>query len=88
METITKNDLAKKLAHKHGISKTLAYKIVGDLFELLVKFVKDNCRIGIRNFGVFKPKHTRAREGRNPQDGTPITIQAKSTIKFKPSKTL
>ena len=36
----------------------------------------------------YTKKDMKEREGRNPQNGQPITIKAKSVIKFKPSKTI
>ena len=88
MSTVTKNDLAKEISEKNNISKTLGYNIVCDLFKSIVDHVLDGKRIEIRNFGIFLPKNMKEREGRNPQNGEPIVIKAKSTIKFKPSKTI
>jgi len=86
--TITKNNLSDTLSTKHKISKTLAYSIVCDLFDTMKNKVLNDYRIEVRNFGVFTKKITEAREGRNPQNGEPIKISAKTTIKFKPSKVI
>lgn len=88
LETITKNDIAKEIANKNGISKTLSYRIICDMFNLILDKIVSGKRIEIRNFGIFTKKDMKEREGRNPQNGRPILIKAKSTIKFKPSKTI
>jgi len=44
--------------------------------------------IKISSFGVFEPKQKNARQGRNPQTGEAITIEARKVVTFKPSTVL
>jgi len=55
------------------------------LKEIRQKVLEDG-RYSIRNFGIFKLVHRKARVGRNPQNGEPIQIPEKDVVKFVPSK--
>ena len=86
--TITKDSLSKKLSQILELPPQIAYQAVDSIFLLIKETVMSGNRIEIRGFGVFSKKEVKQREGRNPQNGNPIIIKAKSTIKFKPSKKL
>ena len=44
--------------------------------------------VKLSGFGIFEKKARKERRGTNPSDGSIIIIPAKSTITFRPSKTL
>ena len=45
-------------------------------------------RIEIRGFGSFSVRFRRARVGRNPRTGTPVSLPARYAPNFKPGKRL
>ncbi|MDE0101582.1 MAG: integration host factor subunit beta [Bryobacterales bacterium] len=45
-------------------------------------------RIDIRGFGSFSVRFRRARVGRNPRTGTPVSLGARYASSFKPGKRL
>ena len=60
--------------------------------EELLNLIKDTLETGetikISGFGLFEPKQTNARRGRNPQTGEAISIEARKVLTFKPSSVL
>jgi DNA-binding protein HU-beta len=50
--------------------------------------LKKGEKIQLVGFGSFQVRAKRARKGRNPQTGDPITIAARKVLKFKPGKAL
>ncbi|MCJ2074127.1 integration host factor subunit beta [Methylobacterium sp. E-016] len=43
-------------------------------------------RVELRGFGSFTIVETRARMGRNPRSGAPVSVEAKSKLVFKAGK--
>ncbi|TXM64006.1 integration host factor subunit beta [Methylobacterium sp. WL12] len=43
-------------------------------------------RVELRGFGSFTIVESRARMGRNPRNGAPVSVEAKSKLHFKPGK--
>ena len=83
---MNKTDVISKVAESTGISKKDTEAIVNEVFQTIIDSVVSGEKVQIAGFGIFE-KHSRAeRQGRNPKDGTPITIPAKDVPKFKPSK--
>ena len=70
----------------------LIKKQASDFFEMVFDLVKDELAVGknvkLSGFGSFIVRHKRARMGRNPQTGDPMTITARSVVTFKPSQLL
>jgi len=50
--------------------------------------LKNNDTVTLVGFGTFKVDHRKARQGRNPQTGEVIQIEAKNLPKFVPGKAL
>jgi nucleoid DNA-binding protein len=62
--------------------------LIDIIFEKVAFAIEDEQRFSYPNFGTFKVKHRKEREGRNPRTGEPITIPASNTVRFKPSPAL
>mgnify|MGYP002761137244 CR=1 FL=1 len=58
------------------------------LFDTVGYTVEDEHRFRFPDFGTFKVKYRKAREGRNPQTGEPIDIPASNTVRFKPAPSM
>ena len=56
--------------------------ILGRITDALV----DGDRVEIRGFGAFTIVERKARMGRNPRSGAPVSVEAKRRLHFKPGK--
>ena len=86
--TVTKADIAQKVADDCGFMRHEAREIV----EKLLEMVKDRLIAGedvmISGFGKWSVKGKRARRGRNPQTGQSIVLDARRVITWKYSPRL
>lgn len=92
IENWGKEVLCKKVVDNVG-NRTSASRrsikfIIDELFVQMREGLLNDYRIEIRNFGILKPYITKARIGRNPHLGTPISIPARRKVKFVASKLL
>jgi len=90
--TITKRDIAKRVARQVDEQFTLAEKIVSALFTILREVMAEadpEVRIEIRDFGVFEVKTTKAKpKARNPKTGETVYVPPRRKTHFKPGKLL
>jgi integration host factor subunit alpha len=85
---MTKADLVELIYERIGLSKKEAGEIVEAVFAIIKNQLRDGEKVKISGFGTFVVNHKRARRGRNPQTGEPITIDSRSVLTFKPSQLL
>jgi DNA-binding protein HU-beta len=85
---MTKAELIAQVAGKAQIRKVDAEKAVNSLIEIISNTLKSQGRLALAGFGTFMVAQRKAREGRNPQTGSPIKIPATKVVKFKPGKQL
>lgn len=75
-------ETGKKVTNKDA---EFAVKAVGKvLFDLLAS----GKNAGIHGLGTLELRHRAERQGRNPQTGEPITIEARTGVGIKPSEAL
>jgi nucleoid DNA-binding protein len=86
--SVTKAQLAEKLAPALELSKEKAEKTIEAVFAAIVQALKDGEKLDIRGFGNFKVKDQPARQARNPRTGEAIAVPAKKVAVFKPGKEL
>jgi integration host factor subunit alpha len=86
--TITKADIAKKIADDCGFMKGEATEIVEKLLELMKSKLAAGEEIMISSFGKFSVKSKRPRKGRNPQTGEPMLLNARRVVTWKYSPLL
>lgn len=81
---MNKGELILAVAKDTKSTKIAAEKAVNSVLTN----IKKNAKKGVQliGFGTFKVGRRKARKGRNPQTGKPITIKASKTIKFKAGK--
>ncbi len=91
-KTVTKRDIAKKVAKEVGEKLPLTEKIVSTLFTTLREIMAEanpEVRIEIRDFGVFEVKTTKAKpKARNPKTGEIVYVPPRRKTHFKPGKLL
>lgn len=86
--TLTKADIAKKIADDCGFMKGEATEIV----EKLLDVIKDKLIAGedvmISGFGKWTVKAKHSRRGRNPQTGDELILDARKVVTWKYSPVL
>jgi integration host factor subunit alpha len=87
---MTKADLAKILYEKLGekMTKKDAADLVNILFDEMKRMLSGGQNVKISGFGNFLVKTKKARIGRNPQTGEPMTINGRRVLSFKVSQVL
>ncbi len=89
---MNKAELAKKLAHRSGLTQALSGELVEIIFKPVMGIVADELdaggKVSIAGFGVFETRERSARTGRNPRTGEAIEIAAKRYPAFKAAKPL
>jgi integration host factor subunit alpha len=87
---MTKNDLAKHLHAQASIEVSMKDALM--LVDVVVEEIKAALAAGeqvkIARFGILSVRDKRERAGRNPRDGSPITISARRVVSFRASPVL
>lgn len=86
MAGMTKTELVRHIAEKHGINKTTASAFLEHLAELALKETKKSGVFQFPGIGKLVKANRKARMGRNPQTGEAIKIPAKTVVKFRVAK--
>jgi DNA-binding protein HU-beta len=66
-----------------NMSKKDAAALVDSVFDTLRSAISSDGRFSYPGFGTFTVRHTKAREGRNPQTGAKLQIPAGKKVNFK-----
>jgi integration host factor subunit alpha len=85
---MTKAHLVELIYERIGCSKKEASEAVEHVFQIMKESLRRGEKVKISGFGSFAVNLKRARLGRNPQTGTPITIKSRRILSFKPSHVL
>lgn len=93
MRTVTKKEVAKRVARMMGQKIYITEDFVNCVFQVLREILSDpderEIRIEIRDFGVFEVKETKPKpKARNPRTGEIIYVPARRKTHFKPGKLL
>ena len=92
METVTKKDVAKRVAEHLEEKFYTTEKFVDATFTILRNILMEadpEIRIEIRDFGVFEVKATKPKpKARNPRTGEIIYVPARRKTHFKAGKML
>ena len=71
-----------------GLTKAQITAVTNNLITRVGDSLKGGEEVRINNLGTFSLAHREARMGRNPATGEQIQIAAKSSVKFKATKSL
>lgn len=85
---MNKAELIEALAEKAGLQKQKAKKVLDAYIGIVTEKMSQNEEIVLIGFGTLIPRPQTSRLARNPKTGTPVTIPARTTVKFKPGKFL
>ena len=86
--TVTKADLAQKVADDCGFMKGEAAEIIEKLMEIMKARLVAGEDVMISGFGKWSVKAKRARRGRNPQTGEELILQARRVVTWQYSPVL
>ena len=85
---MNKAELVAAVAEKAEISKKDAEAAVKAFTDVVAEELKKGEKIQLVGFGTFEVSERSAREGRNPQTGETMKIEASKSPKFKAGKAL
>ena len=81
-----KAEVIREVAEEASITRWAAELAFNWIRDIIVNQVGTTGRFAMDGVGVFTLVERAARTGRNPQDGSPVKIEAKRVVKFKASK--
>ena len=85
---MNKTELIAAMADQAELSKKDAEAALKAFVDVVAAELKKGGKIQLVGFGTFEVSERAAREGRNPQTGETMTIQASKSPKFKAGKAL
>lgn len=85
---MNKAELIEALSAKTGLQKQTAKKALEAYMEIVTESMCKKEEIVLIGFGTLIPRPQTSRLARNPKTGTPVMIQPRTTVKFKPGKFL
>jgi DNA-binding protein HU-beta len=85
---MNRRHLIEKVAKEAGISKLAADRAIDSLLAGVSDGLRRGERVTFVGFGTFSLSERRAREGRHPQNGEPIIIEARKLVRFSTGKKL
>ncbi|RHV33029.1 HU family DNA-binding protein [Ruminococcus sp. OM05-10BH] len=85
---MNKTELIAAVAEKAEISKKDSEKVLKAFIDVVTDELKAGGKIQLVGFGTFEVSERAAREGRNPQTGKTMKIEACKAPKFKAGKAL
>ncbi len=85
---MNKTELVAAVAEASELSKKDAEKALKAFVDVVTDELKKGEKIQLVGFGTFETSKRAAREGRNPQTGETMKIEASVAPKFKAGKAL
>ncbi|CUX37599.1 MULTISPECIES: HU family DNA-binding protein [Clostridia] len=85
---MNKTELIAAIAEKAEISKKDSEKALKAFTDVVTDQLKKGDKVQLVGFGTFEVSERAAREGRNPQTGKTMKIDACKAPKFKAGKAL
>lgn len=85
---MNKTELITAIAESADISKKGSEKALKAFVDVVTEELKKGEKVQLVGFGTFEVSERAAREGRNPQTGKTMKIEACKAPKFKAGKAL
>ncbi|MCX8601400.1 MULTISPECIES: integration host factor subunit alpha [unclassified Gilliamella] len=82
--TLTKADIADRLAEKFDIDRQEAKVLVELFFEEIRVALEKGEPVKLSGFGNFAIRDKNSRPGRNPKTGESVDISARRVVTFRP----
>ena len=78
----------EKVASEFDLTKKLAKEVVDSVVNGIVATLKADQKLRVNGLGTFSLKAKPARTARNPKSGEPVSVPAKTVVKFSTAKDL
>jgi DNA-binding protein HU-beta len=85
---MSQSEVVNHFAERFELKRAQVKEIFEELSNLASREVKESGEFALPGFGKLVLSERKAREGRNPQTGDTIQIPAKTTLKFRLSKSM
>lgn len=85
---MNKNDFVNLMMEKTKMSKSQIQEMTNAFILVITESMIKGENISFLGFGSFLPVQQKERVARNPKTGEPVIIKARSSVKFKPGKSL
>ncbi|OCG62156.1 integration host factor subunit alpha [Gilliamella sp. GillExp13] len=82
--TLTKADIADRLAEKFNIDRQESKILVELFFEEIRVALEKGEPVKLSGFGNFTVRNKNSRPGRNPKTGESVDISARRVVTFRP----
>jgi DNA-binding protein HU-beta len=83
METVNRSELVARVAARTEVTHNTVNAILGAALEEVQAAVEQGERVTLVGFGTFEGRARNARTARNPHNGEPIQVDAKTAPAFK-----
>jgi DNA-binding protein HU-beta len=80
---MNKSELIAQVAETLEVPKTRVAAVLNAALDLVVEKVSAGETVGITGFGTFSSRDRAERNGRNPQTGEALTIEARKAPHFR-----
>lgn len=87
-ESVTRQTIAAKISTAAELGLKESAEVVNQVVALITDALNKGQDVLISGFGKFELLSKKARQGRNPRTGTPVTIQARKVVKFRGAESL
>ena len=85
---MNKTELIAEMAKETNLAKKDVEAVLKSFIDVVSSELKKGGKIQLVGFGTFEVSERAAREGRNPQTGETMMIEASKNPKFKAGKAL
>lgn len=85
---MSKKEFIEAFSAKSGENKKRSEELLNHFLNLIEESLLEDKDVQFVGWGAFTTKVKDARNGRNPKDGSVISIPAKKVVKFKVGKKL
>ncbi len=83
---LTKSDIVQEISRVLDIPVNEGNTALDVILASMVRALRGGDKVEIRGFGTFNTRGRKARVGRNPKTGMPVSVPPKRVPFFKPSK--
>jgi len=80
---VTKKDIIMKIAEETELKQIEVKEVVQRTFDIIIESLRNDDKVELRNFGIFRVKTRKGRVGRNPRTGDSVSIPDKKVVSFK-----
>ena len=85
---MNKTELVAAMAKETNLAKKDVEAVLKSFIDVVSEELKNDGKVQLVGFGTFAVTHSMTREGRNPQTGETMMIEASKAPKFKAGKAL